>query len=106
MLKTLIGLRFGKFTRYAMLDIDAESPYHPDNDPSALPLIREALETIGVYRTILIRSSDSGGLHLYIPFDDELPSYGTAQAIKWCLSDHGFNLAPGALESFQLQKLA
>ena len=98
--RTLIGLRFGKLTRYAMLDIDARSPYHPDNDPSALPLIREALESIGVYRTILIRSSDSGGLHLYIPFDDELPSYGIAQAIKWCLSDAGFNLASGHLESF------
>lgn len=98
--RTLIGLRFGKLTRYAMLDIDIGSPYHPNNDPSALPLIREALESIGIYRTILIRSSDSGGLHLYIPFSDRLPSYGTAQAIKWCLSDHGFNLASGQLESF------
>lgn len=98
--RTLIGLRFGKLTCYAMLDIDSGSPYHPDNDPSALPSLIHALESIGVYRTILIRSSDSNGLHLYIPFRDRLPSYGVALAIKWCLTDAGFNFASGHLESF------
>ena len=98
--RTLIGLRFGKLTRYAMLDIDAESPYHPDNDPAALRSLIHSLESIGIYRTILIRSSDSNGLHLYIPFSAALPTYGVAVAIKWCLVEAGFHFAPGALESF------
>lgn len=97
---TLVGVRFGKLTRYAMLDIDAESPYHPDHNPAALRSLIHSLESIGVYRTLLIRSSDSNGLHLYIPFSAPLPTYGVAVAIKWCLVESGFNFAPGALESF------
>jgi hypothetical protein len=97
---TLIGVRFGRSTSYALIDIDFESIYHPDNDPAALPRLRTALETIGIYRTLLVRSSESGGLHLYICLSDEVPSFGLALAIKHCLESHGFSLAPGALEIF------
>ncbi|MDA0269064.1 MAG: hypothetical protein O3A14_19415, partial [Cyanobacteria bacterium] len=50
----LIGVRFNAQTRYALLDIDAESPYC---NPEAIAQLRAALETIGIVRTLLIRSS-------------------------------------------------
>lgn len=96
----VIGLRFGQSTRYALLDIDRESAYHPANDPAALGELRTALETIGVYRTLLVRSSESDGLHLYIPLPSSVASYGVAQAIKFAVEDANFQLSPGQLESF------
>jgi hypothetical protein len=95
-----IGLRFGEFTRYALLDIDHGSAYHPANDPAALGEIRAALETIGIYRTLLVRSSESEGLHLYIPLPSTVASYGIAQAIKFALEDANLQIGPGQLESF------
>jgi hypothetical protein len=47
--------------------------------------MRAALETIGICRTILIRSSWSEGLHLYIPLSSTVPTFGLAKAIKLCL---------------------
>ena len=55
---TLIGLRFGKFTRYGLLDIDCDSPYRNDE---GLKDIRWALEQVGINDTFLIRSSRSQG---------------------------------------------
>ncbi|NER84068.1 MAG: hypothetical protein F6K42_31920, partial [Leptolyngbya sp. SIO1D8] len=49
-----IGVRFGNRTQYALLDIDRGSPYLT---MSAITQLREALETIGIVRTIPIRSS-------------------------------------------------
>ncbi len=97
---TLIGVRFGRSTSYALIDIDFESIYHPDNDPAALPRLRAALEAIGIYRTLLVRSSESGGLHLYICLGSDVPTYGLALALKHCLESADFALAPGALEIF------
>ncbi|MBD0270165.1 MAG: hypothetical protein ICV77_17950, partial [Cyanobacteria bacterium Co-bin8] len=60
----LVGVRFGSSTSYALIDIDAGSRYH---SPDAIANLRAALETLGITRTLLVRSSWSGGLHLYIP---------------------------------------
>jgi hypothetical protein len=96
----LVGVRFGTDTLYGMLDIDRQSPYHPDQDPEALSTLRAALETIGIYRTVLITSSDSGGLHLYIPLPYAVPTFGLASALKQCVEAQGFEVAPGQLEIF------
>ena len=40
----LYGVRFGKETQYAMLDIDIGSAYHPRRDPFAFQKLTEALE--------------------------------------------------------------
>jgi hypothetical protein len=58
------------------------------------------LETIGLYRTILIRSSDSEGLHLYIPLPVSVPTFGLASAIKQCLEAQGLEVKAGQLEIF------
>jgi hypothetical protein len=96
----LVGVRFGSATWYALMDIDILSPYHPRQNPEALRMLRSALETIGIYRTVLVQSSSSGGLHLYIPFPTMLPTFGVATALKQCLEAQGMTIAPGTLEIF------
>ena len=93
----LVGVRFKDLTRYALLDIDANSPYH---QPSSIREIRYALETIGITRTILIRSSFSGGFHIYIPLPVEVPTFCFATTIKQTLEAQGLEIAPGQLEIF------
>jgi hypothetical protein len=97
---TLIGLRFGQSTRYALLDLDRHSPYHPENDPTALSRIRAALEGIGLYRTLLVQSSESGGLHLYLPLPGELPTYDLALCLRQTLEEQEFCIEAGTLEIF------
>jgi hypothetical protein len=91
----VIGVRFGSKTRYAMLDIDANSDYI-----EAIGGIRGALETVGIVRTITIRSSYSGGLHLYTPLPQDYPTFSVACLLQQCLEAQGFRLAPGQLEAF------
>jgi hypothetical protein len=96
----IIGIRPDKGTRWGILDIDITSAYHPQQDPAALQSIRNALEEIGIVRTLLNQSSHSGGLHLYIPLPETISSYGLAVALKLHLSAAGFKLRSGQLEIF------
>jgi hypothetical protein len=91
----IIGVRFGSSTNYALLDIDEHSPYL-----ELLPQIEMALETIGIVRTIPLRSSWSGGIHLYIPLPQKYPTFSVACAVQQCLEAQGFAIAPGQLEVF------
>ena len=100
----LFGVRFGHDTAYAMVDIDAGSPYHPRRDPQALNRIITALEPLGLVRSLLIQSSDSGGLHLYLPFSEALPSWQIGLAASSLLENKGFKLLPGWLEVFPNQR--
>jgi hypothetical protein len=96
----IIGIRPDKDTRWGILDIDITSPYHPQNNPEALPKILATLEDIGIVRTLLCQSSHSGGLHLYLPLPEVIGSYGLAVALKMHLSAAGFKLRSGQLETF------
>ncbi|MBD1866119.1 hypothetical protein H6F95_02135 [Cyanobacteria bacterium FACHB-471] len=96
----LVGVRFGTTTSYALIDLDKDGQYHPSHTPGILSTIRATLETIGIYRTILIRSSWSGGLHLYIPLPASVPTFALAVALKQCLSTQKLFLYPGQLEVF------
>ena len=93
----LIGVRFGHQTTYGLLDIDIGSSYC---NPQSIAEIRIALETIGITRTLLIRSSRSGGLHLYFPFEQPVSTFGLAVVISECLKAQGFDLKNGTLEIF------
>lgn len=97
---TLIGVRFGNSTTYALIDIDQNSQYHPTQNPAGVSLILAALETIGIVRHILIRSSSSGGLHLYLPLPHAVSTYGLAQALKQCLEAQEIEIAAGQVETF------
>jgi hypothetical protein len=101
---SLYGVRFGPETRYAMLDIDMGSRYHPRQDPLAIDRIRLALEPLGLVSYLTIQSSHSGGLHLYFPFEEAQTSWKIALAISTLLENAGFKLYPGQLEIFPTPK--
>ncbi|EKU97045.1 hypothetical protein Lepto7375DRAFT_1086 [Leptolyngbya sp. PCC 7375] len=96
----LYGVRFGSVTQYAMLDIDSGSPYNPRRDPLAISRISEALEPLGLLQHLILTSSDSGGLHIYFPFETPLPSWKVGLAITTLLENKGFKVMPGWLEVF------
>jgi hypothetical protein len=100
----LFGVRFGFETRYAMIDIDGGSLYHPNSDPLAIGRMIAALEPLGIVATVPINSSYSGGLHLYFPLDQALKSWELGTAIGVLLARAGFAIAPGQLEIFPNRK--
>ena len=96
----ILGLRFGSETRYALIDIDRDSSYHPENNLENFQLVLEAAEKIGLCRNMLVRSSDSEGLHIYFFLPEPVPTFGLACTIKFALLDEGLQLCPGQLEIF------
>lgn len=96
----LYGVRFGAQTSYCLLDIDAGSPYHPNQDSLAIARIVAALEPIGLVSYVPCTSSYSGGLHLYLPFQQPQSSWELASAVGTLLENGGFLLKPGQLELF------
>jgi hypothetical protein len=96
----LYGVRFGKHTQYCLLDIDIHSPYHPNRDTLAVSRLVAALEPLGLTAYLACQSSDSGGLHLYFPFEQPQPSWKLAAAVSALLTNQGFKLKPGYLEVF------
>ena len=100
----IVGVRFDHTTEYGLLDIDAKSAYHPSQNPTAITEIRIALETIGITRTVLVRSSWSDGLHLYFPLNEAVNTFNLAVAVKFCLQTQGFEVREGQLEIFPNDK--
>ena len=98
--ETLIGVRFGNQTEYAMLDIDKGSPYHPSNNYAQFKTVLQALEDIGLVRPLIVQSSHSEGLHIYYPLGQEVPSFGIACAIKASLQKNNCEIAAGVIETF------
>jgi hypothetical protein len=97
---SLLGVSFGTETRYAMLDIDRSSPHHPANDPHAYAKLLSALEKIGLVHPITIRSSHSGGIHIYYFFPKPLQTFRLAALIRVTLINAGFLIKNGHLEIF------
>jgi len=95
-----VGVRHGNETTYAALDIDKNSPYHPDLDETAVTRIKAALESLGLVRFLLSRSSNSGGLHIYMPLPEKVNSFKLACAIATALLTNGFKIEKGKLEIF------
>jgi hypothetical protein len=100
----VLGVRFDHATEYGLLDIDVLSPYHPRQNPGAIAELQLALETIGITRTVLIRSSNSDGLHLYFPLNETVNTFNLAVAVKFCLQTQGFEVKDGQLEIFPNDK--
>ena len=100
----LFGVRPGPETTYALIDIDINSPYHPQNDPLMLGRINKALEPLGLVANIVVTSSDSLGLHIYFPCSKKLPSWQLGLAITTLLENAGFKIVPGWLEVFPNRK--
>ncbi|ESA37145.1 replication-related protein [Leptolyngbya sp. Heron Island J] len=96
----LYGVRFGQTTNYALIDIDRGSPYHPRRDALAITRLSETLEELGLVQHLTVTSSDSGGLHIYFPFEISLPSWQVGLAITTLVENKGFKVLPGWLEVF------
>jgi hypothetical protein len=96
----LFGVRFGKETKYCLLDIDAGSVYHPGCDRFAISRILAALEPLGLVDCLTCTSSYSGGLHLYLPFTEAQNTWELAAVVAALLENAGFHLNPGQLELF------
>jgi hypothetical protein len=91
------GCRSGALTRFANLDIDIDSLYH--NELSLLRL-RQVLASVGLKKTRLYRSSNSGGWHLYAFFDSWVDSAQVQQSLSAWLTSQSFILELGQLEGF------
>jgi hypothetical protein len=97
----LYGVRFGAKTSYAMIDIDRGSLYHPNTDPLAIERLKAALEVqLRLLDSITIRSSYSGGLHLYFPLSQPIASWKIAESIAVVVEAAGFKVKDGQLEIF------
>ena len=96
----LVGVRFDDTTQYALIDVDWLSPYHPQQSADGIRRIQAALETIGICRTFCTRSSDSKGIHLWVPLATSVPTFWLATALKACLESHGLQVKQGELETF------
>lgn len=101
----LYGVRFGAETQYCLLDIDAGSVYHPNQDPLAIKRIAEALEPLGLLNYVTCTSSYSQGLHLYFPFKTAQNSWQLSAVVITLLENQGFKCQPGQLEVFPNRKL-
>ncbi len=100
--EVLLGLCIGKYSRYLMGDIDIRSKNHPNNNPERYEGILKAMEEIGLCRPIVVRSSDSGGLHVYWYLPYAVHSFSLALAAKRALNkaEQHYKLIDGQLELF------
>ena len=99
-IERLIGVGFGKTTKYAVIDLDWSSQYHPAHDIDAYFKILHTLESIGLTRYVVIQSSHSRGLHIYFPLPRPIKTFELAAAIRVALIKAGFPPKNGQLEIF------
>lgn len=95
--KHFLGARAGTATRFGVLDIDAGSKYH---NVKQLGRILEVLAKAGISETSIYRSSDSGGWHIYLFFDEPISSRDLRAQLVQLLQLSGFDIAKGTLEVF------
>jgi len=98
--RQIIGVRFGEFTEYCMIDIDRKSPNHPLNSIANYDRILQACFAIGLDSSIIIRSSGSEGIHIYFPLEEKVKTFSLACGLRKTLEDHGLEVASGILETF------
>ena len=99
-IERLIGVGFGQTTKYAVIDLDWSSHYHPAHDIDAYFKILHTLESIGLTRYVVIQSSHSRGLHIYFPLPRPVKTFQLAAAIRVALIKAGFQPKNGQLEIF------
>jgi len=100
----IIGKRSGQLTNYLMIDIDINSPFHPNN--GGFQTILTTMEQLGLCRYLIVRSSTSGGLHLYFPLPEPVNSWQLAYTVHSLLTANGVKIAGGICELFPNKKSA
>ena len=96
----LIGLSFAPTTHYALLDIDARSPYHPATNELMFKALLGAYEDVGFNAVIVVQSSLSEGIHVYLPLPADVPTYELAVMLRLTAIRSGFQVKDGILEIF------
>ncbi|MEM6611236.1 MAG: hypothetical protein AAF652_03095 [Cyanobacteria bacterium P01_C01_bin.72] len=99
-LNQIIGVRFGKETKYLAADIDRLSYIHPAKNPVGFGKFLDAMEKIGLCRHISLQSSWSGGLHLYFSLPKKVNTYDAACLMKLACLKAGLIITSGHLELF------
>jgi hypothetical protein len=98
--RQIIGVRFGDEAQYCMIDIDRKSPNHPLNSTANFDKVLQACSSIGLHEYILVRSSASGGLHIYFPLPSAIATFSLACGLRYALEAHRLEIASGVLETF------
>lgn len=96
----ILGVRFGKVTRYGMVDVDKASLLHFINNPQAFRDLCNAFELIGLCRFVIIFSSFSRGVHIYFPLPEDVHTFNLACALRMAVESAGFKVKDGQLELF------
>ena len=97
-----IGKRHSHLTDYLLIDVDIHSPFHPYN--GGIQPILDAMEDIGLCRYVLVRSSDSEGLHIYFPLPMPVRSWHLACTAHAALTAVDVTVAGGVCELFPNKK--
>lgn len=95
--KYYLGCRVGKSTRFAVIDIDANSKYHNKRE---LHRLLKALSETGLAAPAIYRSSSSGGWHIYLFFDEPMNSVDLRRQLVDFLRLKTFDIKTGTLEVF------
>jgi len=90
------GCYWSHKTRHSVLDLDISSRYH---NATELQKLQANLSAVGLY-VIPYQSSDSGGWHLYLPFEEWAESDEVNQTLKTWLKSLGYEITSGQLEIF------
>ncbi len=98
--QNILGVRFGKVTKYAIVDIDRESWLHFMNNPQAFRDLYTSFELIGLCRFVILFSSYSEGVHIYFPLTEEVNTFNLACALRMAVENAGFKIKGGQLELF------
>lgn len=98
----ILGKRFGNLTSYLLIDIDINSPFHPSN--GSYRLILNTMERLGLCRFLIVRSSISGGIHLYFPLPEPVSSWELARTAHGALTADGVHVMGGQCELFPNKK--
>ena len=98
--KISLGLRFASSTKFGCLDLDKNSSNNPLVNPKRYRKLLKSLRKIGIKQTILIRSSNSRGVHVFFFLPESLNSFDLACALFKVLSENGFEIKAGQLEIF------
>ncbi|MBS2004949.1 MAG: hypothetical protein JST44_25785 [Cyanobacteria bacterium SZAS LIN-5] len=95
--KTFWGCRWDKQSRYSVLDVDIESQYHNE---IGLARLKHLLASVGLSKPVLYQSSDSGGWHIYLFFDQSVDRTSIENTLKCWLLAEGIKIKKGQLELF------
>jgi hypothetical protein len=90
------GLRWGEKTRFSVFDIDQGSKYHSQLELQNLLTKLAAVEL----KAKAYRSSESGGWHVYLFFQDWADCPELQETLKAWLYSQGYEIRNGTLEIF------